>query len=1218
MNNDLERKDRKKESQNEGVGILDSLIHMKRDYDNRQTPEVSYKPIEKVIEKAPPEPKSNPKRGLLGKIMAVNEESLPTKLDKEKDTIREEYLKVYKNQLIASNNLFTDIRNTIKNVFSQMLKEDDSYYLDNDYLREEKEQKSIIRAERRKALTMSQNQLVKALNEDLIKHYSKKVDVFTKLKPEDIELVRKVRFTETDVVYTTDDGVYTLDGRKANAFGGYLSLRQNFLTETLELIDLLKQGAKSDKEGGAKSQGMLWLMIEPLVIPTGQNKVLLLPMGYLQKALLNHIDNEKKRSGVNEGLKKTRRSEEVDAIRDYYRETPREIVEGLLSFKKPINRSISFFPYKSLEDFGVEVEFDVNYKQTNYTDVVVEREINSIDYIGWEELLQLGEINNIDKASTSALEKIKDIDSIKIKLENNVDKINNLLIKIKSLNNEGDDEGIVSAEKSLNTLYMEQSNICEGICNYINKMSFKEVTNLITTVEKSHNTHRNLTLRMTRVFTSLQDLQLRFRNLDTVEDSLKNYFLELDYDEKASEEMTENYLNKLTDTIDSAVNHFSYFLGNYKEKRSKIDKIQSLIGGFILNPSLQNLHLDIRRGSSGRLQLAPIMLEGLLSLYPELNCEVNNLNKFPTPIINYNLESAPYEKIRAIIKHFGDREYVNWYEILKIVALAESSLIATNVKVYEDIKSLIQVPELKDDLERLNNRQKFVQPTAVSSKVDVFNRMFNNIAVNKKGLLCSIDYKGLGNYLVSETDEFTGEEFIKYIPSLKSITEYYEVIGVANPLPKLYADRLMKEVPNLPATYLAINHIMSTIKGQASLEKEIFSEHLGRMDEYYKLMDSLSKVGLNRKYQASLQELYRESETESYKLVKLLNELAGRSIARYYSPLEMQEKIEQILEDYPRYYKKHNPGTKEDEVKLIEKGRKYKEDYSACVANIEEIELRINKLKQISEKDRMDRIEELTLKIKEVKSILDSNVGEEARHMLNKITEYYDKNTLENDLRSAWRYFNFDKFSKGKILLNYILTYTSEYGDLTQAAMFSIIRDSLMDYRKVENSLKAKGTGVVDITISLFEYLCFEFKLDRVLRINATDRLEINSNLSQNIVGVSKEDTALLRNFYNGLQGKTETEIKKEFKAFDRVDLIDDDLYLRIVYDNESSLELDYPSWYNADFNIAENIKIMLDCGVTKSSLNPEHLEDKKLMKIVENTEINDSFLEDIRRNLNN
>lgn len=1224
------------ENQNKEINILDSLRDMKREYDERQKPDIVFKPIEKPPVEEKPKEEIRP-RGLLSKIRAKSLDPREVESIKEKNAIKEEYLKIYKNQQTASNTVFAEVRETIEKVFSQIMKEDESYYLDDAVLREEKEAKALVRADRRKYLENTENQLVRALSSDLVRHHAERIQILNQLTPEDIEIVRKVRFTETNIIYTTDEGEYIVDGRKAGSFGGYLSLSRNFLTETLDLTELTKSSLKESKGKNKDAQGKIWLMITPLVIPADSGKYLMMPVGYLQKALVEHIDNEKKRKDVYSALARAKKKDEVNDLKSYYERTPREIVEDLLNFKKPINRNVVFFPYKALEEFGVEVEFDVNFATTNYTDIIVEIENNSLDYMGWDKLQELGELNDLEKAIKKVITKVQILNTLKTKLEENVSDVEE---KSKELDNayyllenpqespKADETTIVSAsdiekdiktlQKDIKALQKERLVLSKNLCTKAYSFNLKEVYDVVSVVRKSKYLDHNLTIRLGRVMSALNSIQSGSLGLSSIQEHLLEHLATLGYDQESGMKVISQLEERIANELQTVIPFYDKFLQDYKQRREKTERIQNAIGSAIMNPAIRNLQLNISNNSVSGLKLAPIILNNLLEVYPDMYREVENINKYPIPIISHTLTSIEYEKIRAIVKHLGDREYVHWFEILKIIALAESSLLTTTVKVYEDIQELIRIPELKKDLDRLNNSGKFIQPTPEEGKDIKFNMMFNDLVLNKKGLLCSIDYKNLAEYLVSETREYTGDELIKRIPCMSLVDKHYGILDTAVTLPQILPERLMNELPNLPAPYLALNHIMSTIQSQIGMDESLFTSKFEEMERYFKLSDSLSRVTPNRKSMEKLDNIYSEIERSRISLNSILDKLTGRLVSRYYSSNEVIDKIGEILENFPKHFGKKSEDPIENKRLMEEERQKFQDSYKNLKLNVITLEEEVSILREKIERDREDRVATLAQELKELKESINDAVGIEASGIVGKLSGYYNKSTLEGDLKSAWIFFNFDKFSKGKVLLNFILTYASDYSDITQAAIYSIIRDSLMNYRKVENALKAKGSSVVDITVSLFEYLCFELKLDRVLRITSSDRLEISNAVQDTIVGggISKADLALVRNFMQGLQGLTDKEIRNSLRNFERKELINDELYLSIVYNDENQLEEMYPSWYSRDFSVAENLKIMLDCGIPETSLHPEHYNDKKLMNIVKNTEISPSYIEEIKRGL--
>lgn len=1216
--------------------IIDKIREMKKDYSERQVARVTFNPVDKVEEK----PKEDEKpQGILGKLKANTKDAVNVAVDKEKEQIKEDYLTLCKNQMKASNLILTDTMMQIEKVFREMLKEDDSYNLDDYLLKSEKQERAIMRNQKREYLQLSKLQLEKALTADMTNFFSRKFQEIRDLKSDNIEIIRKVKLTTEKLTLTTDEGDYELDARKASYFGGYIYLRRNMLTETVDLEKIAKDLLMKNNKTKAVAQTKAWITISPIYVPVGDDKVLMMPLDYLKDALsefLTTIDKRmaaKKKAMSQHGLK-----DEEEFVASFGMDkTPREIVESLLALEEPESRAVILFPYNKLQDNGVDFECDLEQKGELFISTIEKMNQESADFITWNSVKQLKETSEIEKKFLDIIKMLDKstrpdlVDSGDIeKYDLDLPKDDDDEEKVEEVESAEADESEESEEANVERLVQEltgnapiakksspkkdsKKNLTKMKKHYeaLLEIQYEKISELISDIKSTEITSRDWSIPVEAVKHTLTEIKF------TLDDELYNKCLveviqkDSGINEVIATDVATRMLEDLARNREVALVELDTFLEVYNQQRKKVSAMQSAISSAMKYPYLDNLDLNVK-AEYATLKLAPLLTEGLLETYSDLKQEVESLQKYPIPIIKPNLTKREYDKIRLVVKQFGDRPYVNWLEILKIVALRETSLLKSNIRFFPDIQALKDIPELKEDMIRLNGLRKFVVASELNEEEDLFNKMFNEIATKRKGLLCAIDYKGLIWYIVNTEEPLKGEELVQYIPAMTIVNKYFSITESIRTYDKIEVDRLIAEVSNIPATYLAMTHVLKTIENSLSFEDTIFGDSYKDLEVYEELKNSL------RKAQVSDGNVIRtwhiEHDNALAEMRNMLKELRVRrnfnvkQPVGMYLPTRTKEAIEYIL-DNPQYF---NFGNKDvtPPITVQEEIQGYREKLATLQNTVIECDKKSEEYKKQSLETKRLEIEEITKKIADAKAVVDKGIGHEVEKMINRLSSFYDYNSSYQDFVSAWKFYKFDTFSKGKIMFNFIQTYLSDNSDIVKSAIYNMVRQYLLDSKEVLEALKQSGKTEAEAIENIFRLLVYMFRLDKVLVLESQDKLELESAINaEKPQTMSDEDKAVLDMFLANLSGQSDAYIAKAFRDFERKDLLDDELYLSVAYNNEAELEALYPAWYNRDFNLAENIKIMLLCGVPMDKIDKNHKGDKKLMGIVKDTDIDPQYI---------
>ena len=1227
--------------------IIDQLREMNKKK-KEQTPTVKFKPVEKpkvITPEATITTNRAPVNSLTAKLKGLGSEA-PKFEDPKKIRIKENYKKILENQLKAGNLVLKESVSTINKVFLDVMKEDESYNIDEDLLQSERRNKALVRAERKKYLEVTKDQLVKAISRDINEHFSRRYQAIDNIPVENIEIIKKIKVTERDIVYYTDEGEYTIDGKKAESFGGYLHLNRRFLTEYLDL-DKLSLAIKKDNNSSRIAETKAWLMMSPLVVPTEEGKILLAPTDYIEQTLVEYVDNIKSRQkSIKAFHEKVNYKKQEKDVEEVYKPNPRKIIEDLMMFKEPFHSSLIYYPYNSMPDNGIELELDIDFTEISYIQTLNKLHYESMDFISWENLKSAKEnadisdiINRAFLDLSQARDKITSVDSIPnvLTIEDKVDKdevtitgideveeINSLIRKASNAtedDSEDEEDGKDKKSKVANTADEKKKawkafkKKCEDCFNTVSYFRFDQVDEVIRILNESMYSEKDYTQELGRILSALNALKNRemFKQIVTPlayyckNDMSVDIGIDRNLYQTIEEEKVETIIEgRVTDfliRVNQTLSEFGEFYDEYLEKVKEIGRIQNIVGKAIKIPWLSNLSLDVDTGTIP-LKLAPVVLNTLVERVPELEEEVKNIRKSADPILSNKLRNVEYEKIRTVVKAFGDRVSVNWFEILKVVALVDSSLNRSYIKTYPDVKELINIPELRGDMARLNSLGKFIAANNIpSEQEDNFNQMFNEIAISKKGLLCAIDYRSLASYLVEEEDLYKGEDLVRFIPNVRIVDKYFPITESSKVYPKIYSERLALEIGNIPAVYLALHHILDTIKYNISFDSGMFKDNFDDIMRYSELKYQLENERYSMRFIDELNALYDAHDRSIKLLIGLAKSERIETLNR--SLKDVMSDFINTLTEREKNLDKESSTYEKDLQNIKESINKFNEYYKEGMKSDEDAKV----LKEDQEEKLRQKRENILAEMNVLKDKIDESVGKELNSLIDKVDVFYNRTKSYGDLQAAWKYYDFDKFTKGRVLLNFIVTYVADYSDITQAAIFNIIREFLIDCKDRENILKQNNLTRPDVVSRMFEFVAFTLKLKDVLKLNSSDEIEISTSVEDTTGGMSKEDEQVLVNFLNNLQGKTDIEVINSFKAFSRKDLIADDLYLKVVYDDQDTLEKIYPRWYNRDFNIAENIKIMLECGVAETSLNPEHLADKKLMEIVNNTEVDKDLI---------
>ena len=1289
--------------------ILDKISNMRKKYEEESKKvEVKFRPIAKK-----PKPKTEPPKEnltpMMQRLRARGSSSVTVFTSEEleeNNSIKEKYLELLGDQMKAGNLLIRDVMESIDREFKEIIKDSDLYKGNGEHDLTTKMNNITLRKERYEIMELTKNQMKNWVQRDIVNYFTNKYERVKMIEPQDIEVIRKIKFTESDVVFTTDEGEYIFDGKKISNFGGYINLRTQIMTEVYDLDKLFKVMISKNKKESAEAQAKLRLMMEPLLVPAPNGKYLMASLKYLQKSMWEYLESVSTRNNLRTiALQKAKLSKEEQEI---YKEDakgipPRKVVEDMMQhLRPPRDNRLIVYPFGFLEESGIEFEYDLDFSSkiggSGRIDEITE------DFIRWEIVDKYKVIRDITKQIeevrktmidlSEAQRKSEDADCIYgtymklidvdyINKEFSKDDINNLLLAtqtedhhvfIQTLTKQLINYGIISESKNTNkkakkedpdegknidlkkelisvirednpdTLegseddpyvgsegYLSEATRDRGykrgraikkrFIDYMNlihesKTLVNKIEGIIETLEKIMFYEKDMTVRLELLQDVLNTYKLPikvdwFRFLGTLYSDL--YFdFSIEYpkllDAETREETwkeieghIEEYMKQIQ-SIENKIKEKARDLENarkeYTENRKTLQKIQSLIGA---EKKLELDNLEIKVEVNGYpVDMTAMVLDLLFEQVPGLESSIDESSKFSLPIPTSNEDN--YLKVREMVKILGGRDYVHWADVLKIL-LGDSSLINSRIRILPEINDLKSSPLIDKDLRRVNDLRKFFNANLIPVEEDEykFNQMMNVIFNNYKGLICSINYDKLMKYVIEETESLKGEEIVKYIPNVKVVDFYFPIPHESVVYPKLQMSKLITEIPNLPTTYIALNHVMDTLSKEFASSEDQFEGGLDFAIEYAELKRKFELLRRIKPYDRELSSLKTEYDSKLNDVYYLYAKLKGA--ARPDRRMDYEEVLERI-------HKLYLMNENDDKFKnAYEKSVQLKEE-------LKEIDSDISKYEKMSQEKAKDDMLELTNKMSEVKKSLNEVIGEGLDKVTKKVVHYYNPTESRNNLISAWKHMKLDTFGKGRVLLNYIFTLVQDETPIVQSAIFLIVREFLMDLNTSKAlRLKMEKSEVEKIEYT-FQLVAFALKQDRVLRIKSEDLVEISNNLNPGGKKLTPEEEDMLDKFLVSLEGLSEDQISEAFKNYQHKELLNDELYLAIVYRDVNKLETQYPRWYVRDFNLAENIKIMLECGMSQEELMAEHREDTKLMSIVQDVQIDEKYLETLKRQL--
>lgn len=1333
----------------ERSSILESLSKTKERHSRRSenTNRPTFNPlrsktinIDKKGEQEPPKDKDRPLT--IQEIMLKRQEEETGGKDlneiEEIQKVVNDYKKVVSNQEIASNIVFLDIKQSIHEEFDLILHEEEEFKEKKVKDLKSFDTSSSQRKDIKNALDQYRESTVNLIERDIRKHFTNKRNLIESIPERDIELVRKIHFTERNVEYTTDHGHYVFDGRETSLFGGFINLNLDIITENIDIADVIRRMALKNKDAKAKAYAHFWLLIEPFLVQANNDKWLMLPLEYIFSALTHYQETLAERQASEKSfISKARINDSDIRLLNEGKTSRRELVLRLQNLDVPKTSSLILFPYNFLKESGIDFTMDISerelsnmlstinrkdhfirfdelendIKHRNYLEELnkvrryilrmteyqretkvglqIERLARTIEGITDTETmtsllgedyvtrLQKREYRNLRSIvgypSESAILQRRKENEEEVEFDMNINEptvrkvmtkdeenkiIDNLTdaeyieyiadiqqgktprvlrgnTQSRKTSKKGKDNAteLLDIERELFINYLDIFSIeVEGIMSVLKESEkfisvdknletylgrLKGDIDSLTYVDPGNNSELDELTLVYIVDGSNKLFEVNLTLDDIVNEGLAGRdYRDLEEFQRVKQALKERlyYINTLLsgkegeDGFIGLKNYTTQAIETYNRGRANHHEMVSLLGQ-INQPEVRNLKSTIKLDNY-ELDISHLILDGLKKAEPSLAEHITKSTKYSLPV--RRAKSDDYVLVRAIaIALRQEQGKTNWKDMLKLV-LAESKQPRTYIRNTPELGILLKDPIVLPKIKLVNDNQKIrnvgegegeIKP--LTDKDHKLNEMFDELFKDRPGLICAIDFVSLMNYIISvDTGLYEGNEIVKYIPAPFLVNKYFPVPRTSMIYPVINNLALNEEITRQPPVYVGLNSIMDLASREMELSIDKLREHIELVLDYKEEIDSINVQPVKGLGEIRAASLNYDSELNRYGV--LYRRMVTDSTT-HFDIIEGRKRIENMIANHLEF----NIPTSE--------AREYETIYNEIGENLKKYERELDEAR----KAREDILEEVYTKrndkVKEMKEKVDKELGGTIDEIVTKIIRYHDHERAKAGLINLSDKIGLMRFPKGQALINFIITFVKDEVGFIQGAIFRIVEKFLHDITTIESNrgIDSPNARAEEIK-NIFRIMIGELNIQNSLRLSFKEEMELDQLFRprEETVHITEEDVKYVRDFVANNQYSSPETFRNEIRNFDKKDMIPDSNYIDILSNDPDFLEEMYKGWYNVDLTLSDNLSVMLACGFPKEELNPKHLNDKKLMDIVESTQIDEDYIESMKRTI--